>query len=229
MKKQLFTTFNPIINSLDESKKDLLDYYNNNNITPSNEYVERYIESAKDNTEIKETPELSLNFPVSFQKSDLPNILSLNNNSSSNVKLNSTSNSKNEEKQKALKTINFFKNLGLTKEQSAGIAGNFHAESGFNTDALGDRGTSFGIAQWHKDRWDKLKEFAKERGVSENEFDTQLSFAWHELQTTENKALRALMKTKTTKDAAKVFSDHYERPKKYNQARELKAHEYSLY
>ena len=48
---------------------------------------------------------------------------------------------------KGKQIINFFVNKGLTKEQAAGIAGNFFMESSFNTEILGDNNTSFGIAQ----------------------------------------------------------------------------------
>jgi len=48
------------------------------------------------------------------------------------------------DKASAKEIIDFFKNKGLTPEQSAGIAGNLWAESGFKTKALGDNSTSMG-------------------------------------------------------------------------------------
>ena len=45
--------------------------------------------------------------------------------------------------------ILFLKNKGLTTSQASGVAGNLAVESEFNPKAIGDSGTSYGIAQWH--------------------------------------------------------------------------------
>jgi hypothetical protein len=53
--------------------------------------------------------------------------------------------------------MDFFISKGYTPEQAAGIVGNLQAESGANlrTDAVGDQGRAYGIAQWHKPRQNK--------------------------------------------------------------------------
>lgn len=38
---------------------------------------------------------------------------------------------------------------GFNRSQAAGIMGNIQNESGFNPEAIGDQGTSFGLVQWH--------------------------------------------------------------------------------
>ena len=55
----------------------------------------------------------------------------------------------------------FLISKGYTKANASGIAGNIFVESSFNPTAVGDNGTSFGLAQWHKSRWDRLNEFCK--------------------------------------------------------------------
>lgn len=122
--------------------------------------------------------------------------------------------------------INFFVSKGLTREQAAGIAGNINVESNFNPKALGDNGTSFGIAQWHKGRWDKLKKWSKDNGVSPESFDSQLKFLWWELNNSENKALSELRKTETPEDAAFAFAKYYERPSEIAQKRMDYAQQY---
>ncbi|MBK7860243.1 MAG: LysM peptidoglycan-binding domain-containing protein [Archangiaceae bacterium] len=59
----------------------------------------------------------------------------------------------------AEQAINFFMSKGLTRAQAAGIASNLFYESGFRPDAVGDGGTSFGIAQWHNGRGDAMKQW----------------------------------------------------------------------
>ncbi len=61
----------------------------------------------------------------------------------------------------AQQTIDFFMSKGLTRAQAAGIAGNLVFESGFNPNAVGDGGTSFGIAQWHSGRGAAMKSWTR--------------------------------------------------------------------
>ena len=51
----------------------------------------------------------------------------------------------------------FFRNeMGLSKNQAAGIAGNFSQESGFDPTAINPRSGAYGIAQWLDVRKDNL-------------------------------------------------------------------------
>jgi murein DD-endopeptidase MepM/ murein hydrolase activator NlpD len=108
--------------------------------------------------------------------------------------------------------ILFFKNKGLTTSQAAGIAGNIAVESQFNPNAVGDSGTSFGLAQWHGDNGDRLKQWTAKNGYEWNSIDGQLQFLWYQLQHTQSAALIALRKQKTPRDAAYVFAQKFERP-----------------
>lgn len=106
----------------------------------------------------------------------------------------------------------FMKNKGLTTSQAAGIAGNLQSESQFDPNAVGDNGTSFGIAQWHKERFEQLKKWTKKNGLKWNSFDAQLQFLWWELQNSEANALTKLKLENDPKSAAYTFAKYFERP-----------------
>jgi len=114
------------------------------------------------------------------------------------------------------KISEFFMSKGLSKEQSAAIAGNLFAESSFRSGVLGDTGQSYGLAQWNGKRLDSLKRFSAEKRKSLDDVDLQLEFIWKELNTTERNAFNKLIKSSNVKEATKLFSDHYERPAVYN-------------
>ncbi len=104
--------------------------------------------------------------------------------------------------------------LGITREQAAGIVGNLAVESGASLDptAIGDNGNARGIAQWNGPRKRALEAFAAQQGRSPDDFRLQLQFMVHELRTSESGALSALRGTNSAADAALVFSQRYERP-----------------
>ena len=118
--------------------------------------------------------------------------------------------------------VKFFINKGLTKDQAKGIVGNILHESGGRSDILegGKRGEltvgsgkGYGLAQWtDKSRQQGLANFAKSRGTKTSDINTQLEYIWHELNTTESKALAELKKTNNVKDATSAIMNYYERP-----------------
>lgn len=75
-------------------------------------------------------------------------------------------------------TYNFFVSKGLSKEQSAGIVGNFQAESGINPKST--NGSTLGIMQWLGGRRDALEKFAEATGEDVFNIETQLKYAWFE-------------------------------------------------
>lgn len=115
--------------------------------------------------------------------------------------------------------------LGYSKSISSGIAGNLYAESRFNPLAVGDFGQSFGLAQWHKSRWDALKIWSAKNNKNIADFKTQLDFIDWELKNTEKNAYSKLIKTTTPENSAYVFAKYYERPLVINQLRMSKARE----
>ena len=112
-------------------------------------------------------------------------------------------------KEKRQAYIQFFVNKGLTRAQAAGIVGNLEQESGLKHNAVGDNGTSYGLAQFHNERRDAL--FQK---YGNNPTDMQqLEFIWQELNSTEKSALQALKVARTIEDATEAICKKYERPK----------------
>jgi peptidoglycan hydrolase-like protein with peptidoglycan-binding domain len=112
----------------------------------------------------------------------------------------------------ATTALKFFISKGWTTEQAAGIVGNLQAESGANlkTDAVGDAGQAYGIAQWHPPR---QKDFTKTTGkdIRGSSLQDQLTFVDWELNNTERNAGRHLKAAKTAEEAAWVMDEYYER------------------
>ena len=119
----------------------------------------------------------------------------------------------------ARQAIDFFMSKGLTRAQAAGVAGNLVHESGFNPSAVGDGGTSFGIAQWHNGRGDAMKRWTAANGYSPTSFKGQLEYLWHELNNGESNALGKLRATSSPYDAGMAFCRYFERPAYIDPAR----------
>jgi lysophospholipase L1-like esterase len=115
--------------------------------------------------------------------------------------------------------VDFFKKKGLTTTQSAGIAGNLKLESGFNLKAVGDNGTSFGLAQWHNERWTNLKSWCTKNGYDPYSADGQLEYLWYELNHSERNALNKLKQQNDAATAAYIFAKHFERPSEISKSR----------
>lgn len=107
----------------------------------------------------------------------------------------------------ASRVIRYFTDKGLTRNQARGIYGNLMQESGGSHTATNSRSGAYGLAQWLGSRKDKLLETY---GSNPSERQ-QLDFIWHELNTTERKALDGLLDTETTSDATRVFATLFER------------------
>jgi hypothetical protein len=104
----------------------------------------------------------------------------------------------------------FFQSKGWTKEQAAGIVGNLVVESRLKTDAVGDGGQAYGIAQWHPPRQAKFKEvYGKD--IRNSSFQEQLEFVNWELNNSEKAAGNALRKATTASEAATIVDKKYER------------------
>lgn len=108
--------------------------------------------------------------------------------------------------------MSFFQSKGWTKEQSAGIVGNLQAESGKNlrTNAVGDNGQAYGIAQWHPDRQRKFEE-VMHVPIRQSTFQQQLEFVNWELNNTEAQAGRIIKSAQSAEQAAALMDQHYER------------------
>lgn len=110
------------------------------------------------------------------------------------------------------KAYKYFITKGLTPQQASGIVGNLAQESTINLDSSIENSIgAFGIAQWLGVRRTALNDFAKTKESQPDDFNLQLDFIWHELNTTEKRAFKALKQTRTPQDAAEVFVNKFER------------------
>lgn len=105
---------------------------------------------------------------------------------------------------------NFFAGKGLKDFQIAGILGNVSRESSFNPTAVGDAGKALGLFQWN-DRAPAMLNAIGGRGNLGN-VQSQLEYAWKELQTSESGAFSRLMKSTNLRDATSAFAG-FERPR----------------
>lgn len=120
------------------------------------------------------------------------------------------------------RAVRFFREQGWAPHQVAGIVGNLMAESGMRTQARNPRdgrdgSDSIGIAQWNSTRAQALRRFARERGTSVEDIETQLMFVQHELinSPSERWALQALRRSTDVRSATFAFAG-FERPRGWN-------------
>jgi len=112
-----------------------------------------------------------------------------------------------------VKTVLSNSGIGLQDYMIAGILGNLHAESKFNTGAVGDGGTAVGIAQWREGRLDNLKKFASANKADWRSLNVQSQFIVWELKNSHPEALKALLASKDVRGATAAIAKYYEKPK----------------
>ena len=115
--------------------------------------------------------------------------------------------------------------MGLNRAATAGIIGNMKQESGLKCHIDGDRGTSYGLCQWHNTRKRNLQKFCKEHGYGVNYAIGQLMFMKHELETSYRKVYEVLKTVPNNSNgaynAAYEFCVRYETPaNKYTKAKQ---------
>lgn len=112
------------------------------------------------------------------------------------------------------KTIKqFFMSQGWSDAQAAGITSNIISESYGKADATGDKGTAFGLAQWHPDR---QADFARWAGhdIRQSTPQEQLAFIQYELTKGNFKNAGNDLRNQTTAaGAGSSVSKNYERPR----------------
>jgi hypothetical protein len=115
--------------------------------------------------------------------------------------------------------MKFFIDKGLSIAGAAGIAGNIKIESNFNPSAVGDKGTSYGLAQWHLDRKTALFKFASQQGGVASDANIQMEYLWNTLKDSYGSLVSLLQTTTDARDAAYQFAQQYERPANISDAR----------
>lgn len=111
--------------------------------------------------------------------------------------------------------LNYFIGKGYSREQSAGIVGNLHGESGLDIGAIGDGGKAYGLAQWHPDRQNIFKKIFG-IDIRNSSFEQQLAFVDYELRNNESRAGRSLRASGSVSEATAAFMRDYERPASMN-------------
>lgn len=111
--------------------------------------------------------------------------------------------------------VQFLVNKGLPTAAAIGIIANIKAESEFNTGAIGDHGTSFGLCQWHNERGVAMKSMVGSNWAIN--LTGQLNYLWYELSSSSySSLLTALQQVPNTlagaKKAADLFVRQFERP-----------------
>ena len=108
-------------------------------------------------------------------------------------------------------------NLGLNTAAACGVLANIYCESGFNPSALGDGGTSYGICQWHNDRYTNLKNYCKENGYDYRTLTGQLNYLSYELNNSYASTYRLLKSVFNDSEASYYagysWSYNFESPK----------------
>jgi hypothetical protein len=103
---------------------------------------------------------------------------------------------------------------GFSRSAAAGVVGNLQGESGkgLNPHSVGDHGTSYGIAQWHNERWNNLVGFAKQRGLSWTDMSTQLQFLMHEISQGGAGVSLSQLKKMSAQQVVSYLVRYFERP-----------------
>lgn len=113
--------------------------------------------------------------------------------------------------------VDFFRSRNWSEAVARGILANLKRESGLDPTAEGDfkNGVyqAYGIAQWHPDRQKRFEDTFK-KPIKNSSFREQLEFIDWELRNPayEGAAGNALKSAETPDEAARIFSNLYERP-----------------
>lgn len=103
--------------------------------------------------------------------------------------------------------------LGYSPAAISGILTNLGRESKFDPAAVGDSGTSIGLAQWHKDRADALKQYAADNKANVDDPSVQARFLDKELKTKFPELRTKLLSAKDPAEAEQLFRTQFEKPK----------------
>lgn len=106
--------------------------------------------------------------------------------------------------------------LGLNSAAACGVLGNAVVESAFNSYCIGDHGTSYGILQWHNDRFVDLRNWCMNNGYDYTSVDGQLHYLQYELTHYYTGLLNYLLSLDNTPESAYAagyyWCTNYERP-----------------
>lgn len=99
----------------------------------------------------------------------------------------------------------FLTSKGLNSAAACGVLGNIQYESGFNTAAVGDNGTSFGLCQWHNQRGVNMKAYAGDNWATN--VTGQMGYLWYELENKYQGVLSSILNVSNTEMGAATAAD----------------------
>ena len=137
----------------------------------------------------------------------VPNIVTVGGSTSSGITSSSSMPSNTSGNLKA--AFDYLISKGFNAAAVVGVLANIRAESNFNTSAVGDHGTSFGICQWHNNRGENMKKFVGSDWSTN--LTKQIDYLIFELQNSYKKVLSTMMNCPNTLTGAKQVADVFVR------------------
>ena len=106
--------------------------------------------------------------------------------------------------------------LMLSNAAACGVLANIEHESNFQPTIYGDKGTSYGLCQWHNERFSALRGFCTALGLDYRTVEGQLAYLRYELGNKYTTLLLNLQAIDDTPDgayrAAYLWCIHFEKP-----------------
>ena len=106
--------------------------------------------------------------------------------------------------------------MGLNHAATCGILANIQCESNFAPTAIGDGGTSYGLCQWHLERFARLVSWCNENGYNYHLVEGQMGYLQYELETLYTDVYNYVQQVSDTEqgayDAAYYWCAYYEMP-----------------
>ena len=119
--------------------------------------------------------------------------------------------------------------MNLNPAAVCGIVANIIYESNGMPNALGDNGTSYGLCQWHQNRWQDLINYCNAAGYDWESLEGQLMFLWYELDNTFSDLKNVLISCPTSPNGAYqagyCFCLTYEAPEDLSTKAEIRGSE----
>lgn len=111
----------------------------------------------------------------------------------------------------AARIFNQWKALGVINPFALGMLAQAEAECSLNIRAIGDKGTAYGLHQWHADRCQAMLAGCGVDPRKDPPVEAQVNAAWWELTHVETAALAKIRAAETAKDAGMAAATYYER------------------
>lgn len=110
--------------------------------------------------------------------------------------------------------------LKLSTAAACGVLANIEHESAFQPTIVGDKGTSYGLCQWHNERFTALRGYCSSLGLDYRTVEGQMAYLKYELGTNYMNLLLSLQAIEDTPEgayrAAYMWCIQFERPSNMN-------------